>query len=299
MSVWRSVNAPLIAPARRRAPRLARAFALLSGAVLLMMGLAAIGYRNALEPPLERHLRVEVPPSPGAPRSFKLVLFSDVHVHGPDMPPARLERIVAQINSQRPDLVVAAGDFVGDNWIGAEYPIGEAVAPLAGLRARLGVFAVLGNNDHVAGRKKVIDALSRARVRVLNDEAVRAGPIVLGGVDDRLDWRRSGSRAATIASMEQMPGLKVLVAHSPDVFPSVPPSISLVLAGHTHCGQIAVPLFGPLLTGSQYGRRFACGIYRQDNRLLVVTGGLGTSHVPIRFAAPPDFWVIEIQPARS
>jgi predicted MPP superfamily phosphohydrolase len=274
-----------------------RALALVIAASLAFLAAGAIGYGNALAPPIERHLSLGTGPDPRLRRPLKLILFSDVHVHGPDMPPERLQRIVAQINNEHADIVVAAGDFIGDNWVGADYPIDEAVAPLAALRSRLGVFAVLGNNDHIAGRRSTVEALSAVHVRVLNNEAVSVGPIVLGGVDYRLDRPRSKALEAlyaTLASMEAKRGVKVLVAHSPDVFPSVPPFVSLVLAGHTHCGQIALPLVGPLLTGSRYGRQFVCGHYREGNHVLLVTAGLGTSHIPIRVEAPPDFWVIEI-----
>jgi uncharacterized protein len=264
---------------------------------LIVIALAAIGYHNAVAPPVERHLNIEVGASSGLQRPLRLVLFSDVHVHGPDMPPRRLEAIVSQINRDKPDIVIAAGDFVGDNWIGAHYPIDDAVAPLAGLRSRLGTFAVLGNNDHIAGKRDMVEALRSVGVQLLNNRAVKAGPIDLGGSDYRLDKPPSKAiRAvyATLASMQTLDGIQVLVAHSPDVFPAVPSSVSLVLAGHTHCGQIAFPVLGPLLTGSRYGRQFVCGVYRRKQSLLVVTAGLGTSHVPIRFGAHPDFWVIDI-----
>lgn len=270
---------------------------LLAAAALALIVIAAVGYREALAPPIERHLTVRVDSFPVDESPLRLVLISDAHVHGPDMPPDRLGRIVAEINREHPDVVVAAGDFVGDNWIGAHYPINDALAPLAGLHARLGVFAVLGNNDHLAGDTEVARALSAAHVRVLSNQAIRVGPIVLGGVDYRLDEPPKKALSAlysTLALMEPMHGPKVVVAHSPDIFPSVPSSISLVLAGHTHCGQIAIPFVGPLLTGSQFGRQFACGVYRDKDRVLVVTGGLGTSHVPVRLAAPPDFWVVSI-----
>ena len=72
-------------------------------------------------------------------------------------------------------------------------------------------------------------------------------------------------------------------------------TVSLVLAGHTHCGQIILPLVGALESGSDYGTRFLCGIHRNGSRLLVVTAGLGTSHVPLRIGAPADIWLITVQ----
>jgi len=272
--------------------------AILFIAALALLGIvAAIGYRNARADPIVRHLDVRLADYPPGAAPVRIVLFADVHVHGPDMPPARVGRLVDQINALRPDIIVAAGDFVGNNWIGADYPVTEAIAPLARLKARLGNFAVLGNNDHVAGVAAVTRALNSAHFRVLNNEAVTAGPIALGGLDDRKDKTFKQVRKneqATYSAMLRTPGARVLIAHTPDYFPTVPPSIALMLVGHTHCGQIALPLVGPIITGSDYGRKYACGLYRRGDETLVVTGGLGTSHLPLRLGAPPDVWVIDV-----
>jgi predicted MPP superfamily phosphohydrolase len=268
-----------------------------AGSVLaLLFVLVALGYKNAVATPIERSLHLNVEPGAADQRPVRLILLSDIHVHGPDMPPARLEKIVGQINAQQPDIIVVAGDFIGNNLVGANYSIDDSVAPLAYLRSRLGVYAVLGNNDHVLGPKIVTKALTRVHVRVLRNDAVQAGPIVLGGADYPTDNpTRKAVRAVhtTFDRMHAMQGLKVLASHSPDVLPQVPQFVSLVLAGHTHCGQIVPPLIGSILTASRY--RLVCGIYRRGDTLLVVTAGIGTSHVPLRFGAPPDFWVIDVR----
>ena len=263
--------------------------ALLAGVLLF----ALVGYRNATSQPLVRHLTLRVPGyRGGAP--LRIVLFSDLHVHGPDMPPARVDRIVDQINALHPDLDIAAGDFVGDNWIGARYPVQEAVAPLSRLKARLGVYAVLGNNDYDVGAADVVRALNRAGVQVLVNRAIHVGPISLGGIDGRIlhglgAW--NARRTGVFDEMSQYPGVQVLVAHRPDEFNWTPQAVALVLAGHTHCGQIVLPLIGPLETGSDFGQKYLCGVIRQGSKTLVVTAGVGTSHVPLRIGAPADIWV--------
>jgi predicted MPP superfamily phosphohydrolase len=138
-------------------------------AALVVVGLAilAVGYRNATAAPVVRRLVLTVPNYPAAAAPIRIVLFSDVHVHGPDMPPERVKTIVNQINALQPDIDVAAGDFVGDNWIGKQYSAREAIAPLAGLKARLGIYAGLGNNDYQAGASEVVSALERAGVHTL------------------------------------------------------------------------------------------------------------------------------------
>ena len=116
--------------------------------VLAPLALLALGYRNATADPVVRRLTLRVPGYPDTAPPIRILLFSDVHVHGPDMPPDRVARIVDQMNALHPDVVVAAGDFIGNSLIGRHYPIAEAIAPLARLDASYGVYAVLGNNDY-------------------------------------------------------------------------------------------------------------------------------------------------------
>ncbi|HST36178.1 MAG TPA: metallophosphoesterase, partial [Allosphingosinicella sp.] len=226
---------------------------------------------------------------------IRAVLISDIHVAGPDMPPARLARIVARINALRPDLVLIAGDFVSDKRLSTRhYGQAEAAAPLAGLRARLGTFAVMGNHDHWRNGAEAHRALAAAGVRLLDNAAVQAGPLALGGLDD--DFTGRADVARTVAAMRRLPGAKLLLSHSPDPFAQLPADVPLMLAGHTHCGQARLPFYGALVSVSDYGTRFECGLIRERGRTLIVTAGLGTSGVPLRLGAVPDLWLIRIGP---
>ena len=217
------------------------------------------------------------------------------------MSPDRLAKIVDQMNALHPDIIVGAGDFVGDNWVGRKYSADEAVAPLGRLRARLGVYAVLGNNDYEPAAHGIRIALKRAGVRLLEDQATSVGPIALGGLDGfiyhrREPWERA--RLKTTEAMARTPGVKILAAHRSDEVVPAAPFVRLVLSGHTHCGQIVLPLVGALQTGSDYGSKFLCGVIRDRSKLLIVTAGLGTSHLPLRFGAPPDMWLISLEGRR-
>src|SRR5690242_11531440 len=127
-----------------------RAVALLAIAAVVLLVLI-VGYRNAAAAPVVRSLTIRTPDYPEGLAPVRVALVSDMHVHGPDMPPARLGAIVAQINALQPDLDILAGDFVGGSWVGAHYSPAQAIAPLRGLKARLGVYAVLGNHDYNVG----------------------------------------------------------------------------------------------------------------------------------------------------
>lgn len=255
--------------------------------------LAGWAYWTAIADPVVREAELAPPRWPlGAP-AVRAVLISDIHASRPDMTPRRLERIVAQVNALDPDIVLIAGDLLSEKWI-TLYSPEEAAAPLGGLRARLGVYAVLGNHDHWIDGAGVRRALARARIHLLDNDAVQAGPLVIGGLDDAFTGHDNLGR--TLAAMRALPGARILLSHSPDPFPALPPDVTLMLAGHTHCGQIRLPLIGAPRTMSAYGQRYACGLVRENGRTLIVTAGLGTSFLPLRLGAVPDLWLIHLGP---
>jgi uncharacterized protein len=265
-------------------------FLAVAGAALL-----AWSYWTAVSDPKVRNARVAVTGWPPATPPLRLVLISDVHVGGPDMPPARLGRIVDRINRLAPDIVLIAGDLVTDKRLATRYySHDEAVAPLAGLRPRLATVAVLGNHDHWRDAAAARRALARAGIELLENEAVQVGPVAVGGLDD--DFTGRADLAATLAALRRLEGPKLILSHSPDPFADPAPDVFLMLAGHTHCGQVAPPLIGPLSTMSDYGDRYACGVVREGGRTLVVTAGLGTSGIPLRLGAVPDLWLVEVGP---
>ena len=263
--------------------------------LFLVLGVVAVGtllwtYGEATSTPLVRRANVTLP---GLSAPVTAVLISDVHVAGPDMPPERLALIVEQINALKPDLVLIAGDLVSDKAPSTHhYPMAEAIAPLAKLTPKLGTFAVLGNHDHWRNAAQARLALRRAGIRELKNEAVRAGPIVVAGADDV--YTRHSDAAAVARSAAKLRGPAVLLSHSPDIVPQLDPRFRLVLAGHTHCGQIVPPLIGRLATASNYGERYACGIVRENGRTIIVSAGLGTSMLPLRMGAPPDMWLLTL-----
>ena len=270
------------------------------GLIFLLLGLvagalAAWMYRTATSDPVVRRTSL---PMPGLARPVRVLLMSDIHVGGPDMPPSRLERIVAQINSLRPHVVLIAGDLITEKRLATRfYSMAEAIAPLAGLRPAIGTFAVLGNHDYWADPAGATIALRRAGITLLVNSAAHAGPLAIGGIDDPFTHRDDLAR--TVAAVRRLPGVPILVSHSPDPFPSVPPDIRLMAAGHTHCGQVRLPLIGAPKTMSRWGQRYACGRIDEGGRTLVVTAGLGTSGIWFRLGAVPDLWLIELRPARA
>lgn len=266
--------------------------------LILIVALLAAGslhwtYAIAASVPVVRRAAIPLSGWPADAPPLSVLLISDIHVAGPDMPPARLERIVRQINALRPDIVLIAGDFISEKRVATRlYPMAEALRPLEGLRPRIGTFAVLGNHDHWADPAGAKAALRHANVTLLENDVIQAGPIAIGGIDD--DYTGHADVPRTAMRLKAFKGPQILLSHSPDPFAELPKDIQLMLAGHTHCGQIAPPLVGAIKTMSRHGKRYACGLIRERGRTLVVTAGLGTSGLPLRLGAVPDMWLLTL-----
>ncbi len=250
-------------------------------------------YSAALRDPVLRQDRVRVAGWPDVAPPARILLLSDLHVAGPDMSPARVARLVAQINAQKPDLILFAGDFVSDKMAATHHYAGpEALAPLTGLKARYGTIAVLGNHDYWRDQHEIEAALAASGIIVLRNQAMQAGPFVVGGVDD--DFTGHARVDSTLAQMKRLEGFPVIVSHSPDIMPEVPDSVPLIVAGHTHCGQINFPGLDTLASVTRFGHRYACGKVREGRKTLYVSAGLGTSILPLRFRADPDMWLLTV-----
>ncbi len=264
-----------------------------AAAIVLM--LCAKATYDTLSDPVIRETTVTLPGLPANTAPLRVLLMSDLHVVGPEMPPERLARIVRQINALHPDLVVIAGDFISDRLLSTHtYSYKEAVAPLAALRARLGVVAALGNHDHYRSAARAEFELTRAGVMVLNNRAVRKGPLIVGGLDDYGTGFSNSPAMMRTAPLGEIP--LIVVGHNPDLFARSTFDVPLVLAGHFHCGQIGWPWGGTPAHTSDWDHRYACGEVHQGERTMVVTGGLGNSILPFRLFVPPDMWLITVKP---
>ena len=267
----------------------------LGAMVVVVTALAVHGYAEARRDPLVRTATIGLADWPTDAVPVRVALLSDIHLGSAAMDAPRLARIVGQINRQHPDLVLIAGDFIDGHAPGSAARLGPAmVAPLSRLRAPLGIVAVLGNHDHWTGETMVTRLLRDAHVTVLANQAVARGPLIIGGIDD--STTDHDDSAATLLAMLSLSGAQLFLSHSPDITRRLP-SGSLLLAGHTHCGQIVLPLIGTLddVARAHWGDH--CGLVQFRDRSVIVTGGLGTSDVPLRIGAPPDWWLVTLGPA--
>jgi predicted MPP superfamily phosphohydrolase len=243
------------------------------------------------------HERLFLPGWPQAQSGLTIALLSDLHVGSPFNGLSKLEEIVARANDAKADLILLAGDYVVTSIPGGSLVPPEESAPLlAKLEAPLGVFAVLGNHDHWHGAKAVRAALEAAGIDVLENEGRRlAGngfDFWLVGLGDV--WEVKPDVDSILASVP-MSGPAIVLTHNPDLFPEVSGRVALTLAGHTHGGQVALPLLGTPIVPSRFGDRYARGHIIEGRRHLFVTSGLGTSLLPVRFRVPPEIAVVQLE----
>ncbi|MGE5235836.1 MAG: metallophosphoesterase [Acidobacteriota bacterium] len=253
--------------------------------------LARAQWADAVELPLVRWVRLAHPRLPPAFDGLRIAQIADVHA-GTFMPAERLTRVRELVESLDPDLVVFTGDQLDRRDVDAEI----FVHGFAGLQAPMGVFGVLGNHDHVAGRELSVAALQAVgAVPLVNDAVViEQGParIILAGVDD-IDADPPNAPDFDVVNRHEA-DLRVLLCHQPNGWPAARVAgADITLSGHTHGGQITIPSRG--LNVARLHTPFVAGPYRKGDYLLHVSRGIGVGAVPVRFGAMPEVDLITIE----
>jgi predicted MPP superfamily phosphohydrolase len=232
---------------------------------------------------------------------LRIAVLADLHVGSPFNGISKLNEIVELTNSLNPDLIIIPGDFVIQGVLGGSFVAPEqAAAVLARLTAPMGVWACLGNHDWWLDARRVVAALEKQKIPVLEDNAVRirrgSAHFWLVGVSDFWEGPHDVRKAMGQVT-DDAPVL--MFTHNPDLFPTVSSRFSLLIAGHTHGGQVHLPLLGRPIVPSKYGQRFAYGHVVESGRHMFVSPGLGTSILPVRFRVPPEVTLLELHPVKS
>ena len=289
-----------------------------------VVGAVASAYAVIVEPLLcQRVTRydLKLPRWPGD-LPLTIAAIADVHACKPWMDVERIHSIVRQTNELKPDLIVLLGDYVAGlrHYRTGEVHSDEWSRALAGLKAPLGVHAILGNHEWWEDRAAQMNghgptfgrlALERAGIPVYENDVVRltksGRSFWLAGLGDQLAFwpsrRRFPDRRIGVddlgATLGKVPDGDpvILLAHEPDIMPRVPDRVSLVLSGHTHGGQVRLLGWSPIVP-SRYGNRYAYGHVREQCD-LIVSGGLGCSIIPVRFGMPPEIVLVSITGARA
>ena len=245
----------------------------------------------------------------GAP--LRIGVISDTHTDGPYMGIGRLNGIIDTMNAEQPDIVVLLGDFVGgskaigERGEGERKEIADGLAAFARLKAPLGVHAVLGNHDWWYDGPTVEAALTLAGVNVMDNGRMRisreGGAFWVGGLADYDSKRSQPSYGVVLGQQaDDDPAVPVgepviVLSHWPDAFAVAPDRVALTLAGHSHCGQVNLPIVGRPVAVSEGSRRWPCGLYEERGRRLYVSGGVGVSVMPVRFGQPPEIAVVTLR----
>lgn len=235
---------------------------------------------------------------PAACSGYRVAVVSDIHAGAPYVGLEKIDRMVAMIGKQKPDLILLPGDFVIQEVLGGSFIAPEELAQrLKPLLKQAKVYAVLGNHDAWLDSARVKSALENAGIPVLEDRAIAVVKnqcrFWLVGLSDYNEGQHEYVQAfARVPKHEPV----LAFTHSPDVFPDIAASeFSLLVAGHTHGGQVALPFLGRLIVPSKYGDRYAIGHVRENHRDLFVTPGIGTSILPVRFGVPPEISYLRLQ----
>ena len=251
---------------------------------------------------------VEVRSARWSGKPLRIGVVSDTHVGAPPMTVARLERIIDRLNQARPDVVVFLGDYAGSHEPASvrsqaeNSEILKGATALGRAEAPLGLYAVLGNHDSWYDAVAIERALTKGGVVVLENEAAEVkrpgGSFWIAGLADLESKRLTPSVPEALEAVPADAPV-VLLSHWPDLFAEIPGRVALTLAGHSHCGQVNLPLAGRIVHASAASRHWGCGAYDEGGRKLFVTGGLGVSILPVRFRAPPEIVLLTLRGAED
>lgn len=240
---------------------------------------------------------------------LKVVMIGDIHGGSNGITEEKIREIVTTTNEQNPDVVVMLGDYVSEWGDGSlKMPVETIAANLAGIQSTYGVFAVLGNHDGDYDDDRVAAALGAQGYNVLQNEvaAIEKGGQRLRffGMKDHLKlaggWLRISADSKKYLSTTGT-GDIIVLQHSPDILPviageySVSPDLRLILAAHTHGGQVRFPILGSMIVPSGFGQKYARGHILDKGVDMFVTSGIGTSVLPFRFMVPPEIVVLTIK----
>ncbi len=246
---------------------------------------------------------------------LKIVAISDIHGGSRGVTEEKIRLVVQRANEQNADLIVLLGDYVSQlrddlpmSQRTLKMPMETIAENLKGLKAKFGVFAVLGNHDGYYDDNLIKNELERVGIDVLENEIKiiekDGQKFRLLGLKDHLkldSWYTfDGVIRNTVASYEQS-GDIIVLEHSPDIFKilqyykTLGKDFKLMIAGHTHGGQVWFPVLGRPIVPTSYGQKYAYGLVRENEYNMFVTAGIGTSILPIRFLVPPEIAVLTIK----
>jgi uncharacterized protein len=275
----------------RRAFRLALLLIL-----VLIVGSVLWGYFIEPNRLVAHQATIQIDNWPAELSGLRIAMIGDVHTDTRYINEAKLQRIVELTNAQHPDVIVLLGDYNTGGRGNPHHVEPDVTARyLKNLTAPLGVYGVLGNHDWWYDGEKIRHAFESEGVPILDDEVKELNfhgkSFWLAGLADL--WTRPQHIETTLA---KAPAGSTVIAltHNPDIFPNLPQSVPLLLAGHTHGGQVYIPLVGTPVVPSRFGSKYTAGDVFENGHHLFVTTGIGTSIMRVRFLVPPEIMILTV-----
>lgn len=229
---------------------------------------------------------------------MRIAFFSDLHAGSPHINERYIKDLIQRINTLSPDIVLIGGDLVINGVIGGSHiPIEKVTTMLKELKAPLGIYAVLGNHDWWNDGIKIKQTLETNGIPVLDNDAklIKVGSdfnFWLLGIGD--DYTNHANAKAALSQVKS-DAPRVLFMHDPSAIFQMKERFFLALAGHMHGGQVYIPGIGAIITPGSAPKDWAGGWVDFELGSLFVSKGVGTSIIPVRFNAPPEFVILELR----
>ena len=257
-----------------------------------------LAYGFLIEPRLLKVRQIHVRPPHWSEAPIRIAIISDIHMGGFHVGEKRVRKIIQTLNRQNADMIIIAGDFISGHDPRSKRndafndEILRGLTAFGALSAPLGVYASMGNHDAWYDGAYIAQTLRGVGLTVLNNEAHinEEHNLCIVGLED--EW--TGKPSVEVFNACSKDSKIIAFMHSPDSFEKVPRRTRIAFAGHTHGGQINLPLIGRRVTSTQAGKDYAYGIVDANGVLGFVTAGVGTSILPARFRAPPEIAVITL-----
>ena len=241
--------------------------------------------------------RIDIPIEVAASVSglpLRVAVLGDLHVGHGAVDVEVLQRVFDSVVAERPDIILLVGDYTANIGEGIDQLRQSVVALIKDVSAHAPTYAVLGNYETWTDRGAWLEAFRRARVVALENEIIAT---VVG--DARICIRGLGDYYTDRLRWVEWPEsctdkVKITLTHDP-AGAFVRPSDGVIFAGHTHCGQIRLPFIGAIWVPTSAPRDASCGLYRDADRTLYVTSGVGTSILPLRLGAPSAWDLVTLK----
>lgn len=224
-------------------------------------------------------------------KTLRIILFGDLHIDN-STSMNYLKKVVDMINQQNPDLVLFTGDFF-DAFHRYHGNVDDVIQVMSLVKSKYGNFAVFGNHDVGGGSIRIYpEVMEKSGFKMIlnNNVLIEEIGVNLIGLDDSM----LGNPLSSINMLKEEQAMNILMTHEPDIVDNYNlQNVSLVASGHTHGGQVSLPIVSNFVL-PKYGKKYVDGIYElSDESKIIVTSGIGTTHLAMRLANPPEIVLIQ------